>query len=442
MKKTALVRYQLVAFAILAVVSLVYGTIHYIGLSRVTGIGTYSVSADFEDSGGIYEAALVTYRGVTVGRVTDIELRYGGAKPVVRTTLQIDSGTDIPSSAGAHIKSMSAIGEQYVDLVPDREDGTYLLPSSVIPAERNTTPTPTKDVLGKTQALLDTLDTKALGTVVDETYNAFDGTGPALSTLIDSSQNLIHLAQADIGPTLALVNDAEPLLNTGNDVAPDIRGFSTDLASFTEQLVMDDQQIRSILDQGPAAANEASALLTGLAPTLPVLLSDLQTLGQVFRVNIPQIEQVLTVYPALAAVTNYSVKDFPLGGTDPNGPQAPLDIKLGNTINPPVCTEGYQGTERRDPSEVGPAPVAPGQHCAVAPEDPKVSRGARNIPCATDAAVRSSDVANCPRGLPSTWPKAVPYTDDTGEFTAPDGTHYVLGETDQEEDQWQSLLTK
>ncbi|WP_040863095.1 MCE family protein [Nocardia niigatensis] len=482
--KTRLIKGQLIVFSVLGVVSLVYGAIHYIGVQRVTGIGTYTVTADFAEAGGIYESASVTYRGVEIGRVTRVDLDNG----TVKVRMQLRDGWHIPSAAAASIKSTSAIGEQYVDLVPSDEHGPYLSDGSEIPRLRTTVPIPTSDVLDKTQTLLASVSTDSLRTTLDETFQAVNGTGPALASLIESSAKFLDLAQADIGPTVTLLNDAEPLLHTGNSVRTELRSSVHDLGSFTDQLARSDADLRGVLDQGPSAATTVAGTLADLSTPLPAMLSDLQTVGQVLRVNVPGLRQVLVIYPALAAAVDYSV----VGGgfqTDGNllAPAAALDVKLGNTLNPPPCTEGFQATQRRDPSDTGPADVPQNNYCKIAPDDPKVIRGARNTPCATDPSVRTAEVANCPKGLPSTWPEmlahpgdsapaaapksaapqpptspipaaapptaapaalTVPYAEGDGTFRGPDGLTYVLGQSapsaahGEENQGWQSLLIK
>ncbi|WP_040865289.1 MCE family protein [Nocardia exalbida] len=479
--KTRLVKVQLIVFAILATVSLVYGLVNYVGIQRLTGIGTYTVTADFTDAGGLYESASVTYRGVEVGRVTGVDLDID----TVRVRMQLRDGQKIPASTAAVVKSMSAIGEQYVDLIPAAEGAPYLIDGSTIPLSKTTVPIPTGDVLDRSQALLKSVSTDSLRTAIDETFQAVNGAGPALASLIESSATLLDLAQADIGPTLALLNDAEPLLRTGNSVQTEIRSAAHDLSSFTTQLAMNDGQLRDVLDQGPATADVVSGTLADLTTSLPLLLADLQTVGQVLRVNVAGLRQILVVYPALATALNYS---FVGGGFQTNddtmSAQMPLDVKLGNTENSPPCTEGYQATVRRDPSDTGFAEVPAGNYCRISPDNPKVVRGARNIPCATDSAVRTADVANCPGGLPSTWPEMLarpgdraagvdaaydthespvpapmpppstpaaitaPYAEHDGTFRGPDGITYVLGQSAQSVTQtkeyqgWQSLLIK
>src|SRR4051812_50062470 len=88
---------------------------NYVGLDRVILGGGYEVAADFRDSGGIFVNAEVTYRGVAVGRVTDMELVDDG----VRVTLRIDPGADpVPADTEAAVATRSAAGAQYVILRP------------------------------------------------------------------------------------------------------------------------------------------------------------------------------------------------------------------------------------------------------------------------------------------------------------------------------------
>ena len=47
------------------------------------------------------------------------------------------------------------------------------------------------------------------------------------------------------------------------------------------QVVTNDPQVRTLLNQGPDAADEVSRLLNQVKPTLPVLLANLTTFGQV-----------------------------------------------------------------------------------------------------------------------------------------------------------------
>lgn len=108
-------KWQLSVFAVLTVISVSIIAVSYVQIPAALGFGSYTVTANFAAGGGLYKNANVTYRGTTVGRVTDVSLAYRNG---VNARLRIGSGAHIPANVTATVKSVSAIGEQYVDLVP------------------------------------------------------------------------------------------------------------------------------------------------------------------------------------------------------------------------------------------------------------------------------------------------------------------------------------
>ncbi len=42
-------------------------------MPTLMGVGQYTLKADLPASGGLYATANVTYRGITIGKVTDVE---------------------------------------------------------------------------------------------------------------------------------------------------------------------------------------------------------------------------------------------------------------------------------------------------------------------------------------------------------------------------------
>ena len=79
------------------------------------GIGQYQLKAELPASGGLYSTANVTYRGITIGKVTAVEPTENGAE----ATMSIASKFKIPLDAVANVHSVSAVGEQYLDLVSE-----------------------------------------------------------------------------------------------------------------------------------------------------------------------------------------------------------------------------------------------------------------------------------------------------------------------------------
>lgn len=136
MMLTRFVRIQLSIFAVLTVIGLVVMSLMYVRLPQLVGIGQYNVTVELASTGGLYPHSNVTYRGNTVGTVKSVTLSPVGVDAV----LSIDSGQKIPADVDAAVRSVSAVGEQYVDLVP-HENGSadeHLGDGDVIPLDRTT----------------------------------------------------------------------------------------------------------------------------------------------------------------------------------------------------------------------------------------------------------------------------------------------------------------
>ena len=76
---TRLIRLQLILFTVLTLIALIVLGWFYLRLPSVVGIGQYELKADLPASGGLYRTANVTYRGITIGKVTDVEPTERGA---------------------------------------------------------------------------------------------------------------------------------------------------------------------------------------------------------------------------------------------------------------------------------------------------------------------------------------------------------------------------
>jgi phospholipid/cholesterol/gamma-HCH transport system substrate-binding protein len=81
---------------------------------------TYSVSAAFENIGGLKPNAPVKSAGVVVGRVTDIKFDSKAFEAVV--TIKIDKRFEFPKDTFANIYTAGLLGEQYLGLEAGGED--------------------------------------------------------------------------------------------------------------------------------------------------------------------------------------------------------------------------------------------------------------------------------------------------------------------------------
>jgi len=82
---------------------------------------TYTITASFENSGGLKVKSKVSVAGVTVGRVSAIKLDKARYESIVE--MQIDKQFDtLPTDTTASIFTAGLLGEQYVSLEPGGSD--------------------------------------------------------------------------------------------------------------------------------------------------------------------------------------------------------------------------------------------------------------------------------------------------------------------------------
>ncbi|MFC4377131.1 MCE family protein [Nocardia halotolerans] len=371
MKLTRFVRAQLVIFAVLTVVGLVVMGGSYLQVPAMLGIGRYAVTVQLAATGGLYPTANVSYRGQNIGKVEAVRLTPAG----VEADLSIDSDYKVPGDSRAWVRSVSAIGEQYVDLVPSEQpaDGN-LYDGSVIPVERTHLPQDVGAMLDQADKLLASVADTRLRQVIDEAFLAFNGAGPDLQRFIDSAALLIQQAEEDVEPTKKLLDQIGPLLDTQTRSAADIRSWTTDLATLTDQLRESDPTLRNLLNNSPSAMEVVNTQFQDLRPTLPLLTRNLVSLGQVGVTYNPSVEQLLVVFPPLIAALQTVIR-----GPSEYG----VMVDFMTVINdPPACTTGFLPAEQwRQPSELTPMDTPEGLYCKVPQDSPIEVRGIRNSPC-------------------------------------------------------------
>src|SRR5271170_8281943 len=133
---TRFVRIQLAIFTIVGLVGMVVMVVFYIQAPTLLGIGKMTISLELPATGGLYRFSNVTYRGVQVGKVTAVSLTAKGAK----ATLSLGTSPKIPANLHADVLSVSAVGEQYVDLRPRTDSAPYLHDGSVFAMHDTTIP--------------------------------------------------------------------------------------------------------------------------------------------------------------------------------------------------------------------------------------------------------------------------------------------------------------
>jgi phospholipid/cholesterol/gamma-HCH transport system substrate-binding protein len=390
---TRFVRNQLIIFTIASIVGVAVMVFTYMQVPTLLGVGRIDVKLQLPTTGGLYRFSNVTYRGVQVGKVTDVKLTETGAE----ATLTLDTSPKIPADLTAEVRSVSAVGEQYVDLRPRTDSGPYLGDGSVIAKANATIPQQVGPMLDQVSKLVNSIPKDRISDLLDESFKAFNGAGYDFQSLLDSSSKLTGDLNGVSDQTLGLINDSGPLLDSQAESTDAIRTWARSLAGVTQQIAQNDPQVRAVLQSGPGFASEVSGLLNEIKPTLPVLLANLTTLGQILVTYNPSVEQLLVMLPAVVAAE----QGFGLPKNNPTGLPAAGDFAF-TISDPPSCTVGFlPPSQWRNPADTTSIDTPDGLYCKLPQDSPIAVRGARNYPCMGHPGKRAPTVELCndPKGF-------------------------------------------
>ncbi len=494
MRMTRRIIIQMAIFAVIATTALVIMVLGYMRLPTLLGVGQYRVTVELPETGGLYPRGNVTYRGVEVGEVKSVNLTDTG----VAAVLSLNSNVKIPADLDVEVHSVSSVGEQFVQLLPRRADGPVLKNGDVIPKDRTSVPTDINKVLDNTNRGLEAIPRDNLKTVIDEAYTAVGGLGPELRRLVSGSAALASDARANLDPLTTLIDQSKPVLDSQTDTAGSIQAWAANLASISRQLQNQDPAVAGILDNGPGAADEVRALFDRLQPTLPIVLANLVSIGEVAVAYQPGLEQLLVLLPQGTAVTQAvgvhkrnTKQDYMGDALEFNLnlaiPLLPAPIPLPPQQIPPPCTTGFLPAQQQRIPTFQDYPDRPvgNLYCRVPQDAPFNVRGARNLPCETVPGKRAATWQECesdkqyvplndgynwkgdpnatlsgqpipdvppdvpvtvtlpPPGTPPLPPVAsAEYDPATGSYVGPDGKVYTQSNLAQSggEKSWQSML--
>lgn len=212
-----------------------------VGVLTLVGRGTFSdtlrATSAFDTVGGaLVSGADVKYRGVIVGRVTQLVGGAGSAGAgtnAVRATLVLDRSAvrEVPGNVVSRVLPASVFGTGFVDLVSASAPRGHLEPGQRIPQDRRKA---TLDM----QRLLDGLDSvvKALGpaelsTVLNSIARSLDGRGERLGRTIV----LVEHYLAKLNPRMPLVRADLSLLDTNLDL---LRRYGPELFDATRDALV------------------------------------------------------------------------------------------------------------------------------------------------------------------------------------------------------------
>ncbi len=111
------------AFVLAGILGLVFLAVQVSGVSLKRAEESYVLKARFDDIAGLRTRAKVSMAGVTIGRVTDIDVDLEWGDAIVTMEIVGEPGT-LTTDTGAKILTEGILGARYIGLEPGGDEET------------------------------------------------------------------------------------------------------------------------------------------------------------------------------------------------------------------------------------------------------------------------------------------------------------------------------
>ena len=104
---TRFVRTQLIIFTIASIVGILAMVLVYMQAPTLLGIGRMTVKLELPRTGGLYQFSNVTYRGVQIGKVTDVDMADAISRlQAAQTAVQASAEEQFAAEQGVITKTL------------------------------------------------------------------------------------------------------------------------------------------------------------------------------------------------------------------------------------------------------------------------------------------------------------------------------------------------
>lgn len=277
-----------------------------------------TVTAQFEETVGLYEGNAVSVLGMPVGKVAAIIPKDS----YVEVKLVIDKDVDIPADVQAVTVATSILTDRHVELTPAYGGGPKLRDGDVVSLPRTRTPVEFDRTLAMADKLSRALDGDGQGhgplaNLIGIGAKISSGSGPDIKSALDQLSQALRLSGdngaatqktiASIAASLADLTQAA----ADNDTA--IREFGSNIRALSDVIAAENLGAGSTGAKANQILDQATSLLEKNRTTLKGTLGDFSSLTVALTDNRRQLEEILDVLP-LVGTNIYNAVD-PSGHT-------------------------------------------------------------------------------------------------------------------------------
>ena len=257
----------------------------------------YEVHATFAESGGVFTGQEVTYRGVTVGRVGNLRIVRDGVR--IQMVIESDFDTIPKDGTKARIMFKSAVGEQFIDLLPSKRSGPYFTDGDEIAIGDTQLPVQQEELLRLLDRVLSGVPPEAIGNLVDVLGEGLGNRGDELHTALASLDPLSKQLSQRTAELNRLATSGDRLGTAFDETATQ---FVTGLKGFgrvSSALGRGSQGLERLLESGATYVGDLGDLVRARKADIDTTIRYLAEATRISYDNLKSFEDTLDFLPLL-----------------------------------------------------------------------------------------------------------------------------------------------
>jgi virulence factor Mce-like protein len=273
----------------------------------------FEVTADFASSGGVFTNQEVTYRGVLIGKVGELTLNEDGVD--IELLIDPEWENEIPTAVSARVQSKSAVGEQFVNLVPTGGTSDMLSDGDVIPRSQTKLPVDFQKLLRTLDAVLGDVPPGKTRRLIHNLAEGVGGRGDEIASILESLGTLSQ-AFASVAPeTQRLLDNATKTGSAFLDSKDEFVGAIKAADDVLTALGDEPQELKNLFIQNDRLARRGIALINRNGDEIHAGIKALGNFVDFQLEEVDAIQDSLTYLPAFF----HAVEDSSIYWESPDG---------------------------------------------------------------------------------------------------------------------------
>jgi phospholipid/cholesterol/gamma-HCH transport system substrate-binding protein len=274
----------LVGIFVIIAVGLLIATIFAIG--GLSGRAGLHFQTTFKNAGGLEPGSIVRYAGIRVGRVESVAIDPKDPSRVV-VRLGVDSGVPVKTDSTAKVATVSALGENYLEIMPGKAES---------PLAKSGATLPSKEFFG----IADVADLlNELGPDVQDLVENLNGRVTQLQTTVDrvndllNDQNRTHVAGSLSNIDGMLAENRPHIKSTLGHIDETSAKLSPTVDQFKQTAKQADDTLKKLDDMLGENRPELKASIAQLRKTLADASTLVDQLNRTANANSENIDETL-----------------------------------------------------------------------------------------------------------------------------------------------------